>query len=204
MIWGVFISHAKEDKEDVARPLRNLLEERGLRVWLDEAQLQLGDNLNQKIDEGLAQSSFGVVILSHAFFSKYWTKKELGGFLARESTGGKVILPVWHDIEFSEIVSYSPSLAEKYAVSTKEGLEKVAEKILEATGKPGQFQSKQIVGRYASEFNFQFDRLERSIKVIESLSNETTWQHLINKRDLGSDEEWPSVTIMVRHLYPII
>ena len=70
MAWDVFISHASEDKEGVARPLATMLSERGCRVWLDETEQKLGDSLRAKIDSGLAQSRYGVVILSRSFFSK--------------------------------------------------------------------------------------------------------------------------------------
>ncbi len=53
MIYDVFISHASEDKEGVARPLARHLEALGLRVWLDECVLTLGDSLRRKIDAGL-------------------------------------------------------------------------------------------------------------------------------------------------------
>jgi hypothetical protein len=36
MLWDVFISHAGEDKDDVAPPLSSLLEASGLRIWIDE------------------------------------------------------------------------------------------------------------------------------------------------------------------------
>lgn len=53
MLWDVFISHAGEDKQDVARPLSEALTAAGLRVWLDEDELRLGDSLRGKIDQGL-------------------------------------------------------------------------------------------------------------------------------------------------------
>jgi hypothetical protein len=57
--WDAFISHASEDKDSVARPLANHLAGFGLKVWLDESELHLGDSLREKIDAGLAQSRFG-------------------------------------------------------------------------------------------------------------------------------------------------
>jgi len=39
MLWDVFISHASEDKDMVARPLARQLEAFGLRVGFDETQL---------------------------------------------------------------------------------------------------------------------------------------------------------------------
>ena len=42
----------------------------GLRVWYDTTARTLGDSLRGKINEGLARSDYGVVVLSHAFFAK--------------------------------------------------------------------------------------------------------------------------------------
>jgi hypothetical protein len=106
MLWDVFISHASEDKAIVARPLAQLLEAADLRVWLDEAQLRLGDSLRERIDEGLAQSRFGVVILSPAFFAKQWTQSELDGWFARETSDQKKILPVWHEIDKRVLLNF--------------------------------------------------------------------------------------------------
>ena len=66
--FDVFISHATEDKEEVARPLAVALDAEGLRVWYDEFELKIGDSLHRKIDNGIARSRFGVVIISPSFF----------------------------------------------------------------------------------------------------------------------------------------
>jgi TIR domain len=58
-IYDVFISHAFEDKADVARPLAQLLERSGLRVWFDEAELTPGNSLSSAIDAGLATPDMG-------------------------------------------------------------------------------------------------------------------------------------------------
>jgi hypothetical protein len=42
-LYDVFICHASEDKETVARPLAAALQARGWTVWLDELKLQIGD-----------------------------------------------------------------------------------------------------------------------------------------------------------------
>jgi hypothetical protein len=130
--YDVFICHASEDKEQVARPLAELLS-KNLRVWYDEFELRLGDSLRQKIDDGLANSKYGVVILSPSFFGKNWPQKELDGLVSREDGKQKVILPVWHDVTYTDVVSFSPILAGKYAVSTKDGLGIVVRKIWEVT-----------------------------------------------------------------------
>jgi AbiTii/TIR domain len=54
MNWDLFISHASEDKDDVARPLADKFIELGLSVWYDEYTLTVGDSLRRSIDRGLA------------------------------------------------------------------------------------------------------------------------------------------------------
>jgi hypothetical protein len=130
--WEVFICHASEDKEEIARPLANALDANGLSVWYDEFSLRVGDSLRQSIDHGLLRSKFGIVILSPQFFEKHWPQQELNGLATRELGKKKVILPIWHKVGFEEVRQYSPMLADRLAVSTDEGLEKVVQKIMEA------------------------------------------------------------------------
>jgi hypothetical protein len=125
-LWDVFISHAREDKERVARPLASLLKAAGLRVWIDENELQLGDSLRRKIDHALAGSRYGVVVLSPAFFAKEWPQRELDALSALGSESQKIILPVWHGVDQGFVARHSPTLADKLAVSTDRGLDQVA------------------------------------------------------------------------------
>jgi TIR domain len=125
----LFICHVSEDKSDFVAPLARKLREH-FDVWYDDFQLTLGDNLLQKITEGLTTSDFGVVVLSKAFFrKKKWAENELGGLFALETKTRKIILPVWKDVTEADVRSYSPILANKLAVSASEGLQKVVDEI---------------------------------------------------------------------------
>lgn len=130
---AVFLSHASEDKERIARPLAIALRERGLRVWYDEFVLEVGDSLRASIDEGLAISDFGVVILSPSFFAKRWTELELNALIARETAGDRdVVLPVWHDVDRPDVEAFSLTLADRVALPSSLGIEAVADKIVKA------------------------------------------------------------------------
>jgi hypothetical protein len=130
MQWDLFICHASEDKADIVRPLAKKLISHGLKVWYDDFALKLGDSLRRSIDEGLAKSRYGIVILSPSFFNKEWPQKELDGLVARERDGINVILPIWHKVKISDVVKYSPILADRIAANSSEGIESVTEKIL--------------------------------------------------------------------------
>lgn len=116
--FDAFISHATEDKDGLVRPLAERLAADGFRIWYDEFQLRLGDSLRRSIDRGLASSRFGIVVLSPSFFAKNWPQYELDGLVAREIAGGKIILPLWHKVSKDEVLSYSPTLADKVALNT--------------------------------------------------------------------------------------
>jgi signal transduction histidine kinase len=129
--WDLFISHATEDKDAFVRPLAQELQIAGFRVWFDEFSLTLGDSLTQSIDLGLAHSQFGLVVLSHQFFRKEWTKRELDGLVAREVSEGKVILPLWHGVTRDDVAQFSPTLADRIALDTAPGPKVVAKRIIQ-------------------------------------------------------------------------
>ena len=128
--FDLFISHASEDKDTIARPLYEALRARGISVWFDEAELTLGDSLRRKIDEGLARCRFGVVILSPKFLEKEWPQRELDGLVARETaTGTKALLPIWHDLDARTLLQYSPALADRLAVNSSKGIQALVTQI---------------------------------------------------------------------------
>jgi hypothetical protein len=131
--FDLFLSHAREDKEVIARPLYSALTAEGVAVWFDEAVLRMGDSLRQKIDEGLAKCRYGVVILSPRFLSKQWPQRELDGLVARETASGeKAILPIWHELDRDILMRYSPTLADRLAGKSEDGVPALVRMILDA------------------------------------------------------------------------
>jgi hypothetical protein len=118
--YDVFISHATEDKDAVVRPLAKALQDLGLSVWYDEFELHIGDSLRRKIDSGISNSRFGIVVLSPAFFAKSWPQYELDGLVTMEVSGKHVLLPLWHGVSKDEVMNYSASLADKVALRTSD------------------------------------------------------------------------------------
>lgn len=135
--FDVFISHTSEDKAEVVRPLATALRDAGLSVWYDEFELRIGDSLRRKIDKGLANSRFGVVVLSRAFFGRGWPEYELDGLVTRAVSGEQVLLPIWHNVTKREVMDYSSSLADRVARSTgTHTVEEIAAEIVNVIGNP--------------------------------------------------------------------
>lgn len=135
MPWDLFISHASDDKEVVAKPLTQALRQAGLSVWIDEEEIALGDSLLDSIQRGMSASRFAIVLFSPRFFAKVWAKAELAGFFQRELTGKKVILPVYYDISHEEVVKTVPILADRKAISWSDGIEAVVKAVVHALEK---------------------------------------------------------------------
>lgn len=129
----VFISHASEDKDGFVRGLAQGLRERGVDVWYDEFELKVGDSLRRSIDNGLAYSRFGIVVLSSAFFAKNWPQYELDGLVAKENAAGdKVILPIWHKVSKDEVMKQSSTLGDRVALNTGiQGLEEITDQLVD-------------------------------------------------------------------------
>ena|ERR1035437_6007415 len=110
--YDAFISHASEDKADFVEPLAIALRAMGLKIWFDKFSLKVGDSLHDSIESGLANSRFGVVVFSPHFFVKNWPRAELRGLYSREIDGQKIILPIWHKVTRSDVLSVLPILAD--------------------------------------------------------------------------------------------
>lgn len=129
-VWDVFISHASEDKDTFVKDLADELEKHGIKVWYDDFTLKVGDSLRQTIAKGLAESRFGIVVLSPNFFKKHWTHQELSALFAREKQDMKVILPIWLNLSVEEVAKLFPLLADRKAIHSNLGLDNIVNQLL--------------------------------------------------------------------------
>lgn len=134
--WDAFVSHASEDKEGVVRPLTHALKGMGVRIWLDAFEMRVGDGIRQKIDEGLANSRFGLIVASPHFFAKRWASAELDALF-----GLVEVLPVLHNLDEQELKRLSPLLAGKHCVSTTAGIAETAAVLAERIFTPATMSS---------------------------------------------------------------
>ena len=95
---GIFLSHTGVDKPFVRR-LRDDLKAHGVeRVWIDEAEIEIGDYLIAKIDEGMKLCRYIGLVLSNKSIQAPWVKKELDLAMNREISGGEVVvLPLLYE-----------------------------------------------------------------------------------------------------------
>lgn len=87
----IFLSHSHVDKP-FARKLAASLRSAGHGVWIDEAEINIGDSLVEKIREGLDQVDYVAAILSQASIDSPWVTRELDIASNREIEEGRVVV----------------------------------------------------------------------------------------------------------------
>jgi hypothetical protein len=93
----IFLSHNHNDKSFV-RELAKYLQQYGIEVWVDEAEIKVGDSLTDKVGKAITENAFfGVVISKHSAKSA-WVERELQIALQREFREKRVVvLPILLD-----------------------------------------------------------------------------------------------------------
>jgi tetratricopeptide (TPR) repeat protein len=116
--WDVFISHADADKPGFVELLASRLQRAGLQVWYGDYSLEWGASTTASIARGLAESRYGIVVLSRSYLREGGSLHQLRGLLHREINVGKTILPILHDISVEEVRKFDLSLADMHPLDT--------------------------------------------------------------------------------------
>jgi hypothetical protein len=80
---SIFLSHNYRDKP-FARALAQDLSAMGVKVWLDEAELKVGDSLITKVSAAIDQMQYLAVVLSPNSVASRWVREELNQALIRQ------------------------------------------------------------------------------------------------------------------------
>ncbi len=88
---SIFLSHSHADKP-FARRLAADLRVSGHTVWIDEAEINIGDSLVAKIREGIDQVDFVGAIISSSSVASEWVTRELDLASNREMREKRVVV----------------------------------------------------------------------------------------------------------------
>jgi len=111
----VFISYSSQDRPFVD-DLVNRLKAKLVDVWYDQIELRVGDSIVAKINQGLRDSDWLILVLSQASMKSKWVAEELTAAIALTVQKGAFVLPL-----LKEPVDIPPLLAgRKYADFTRD------------------------------------------------------------------------------------
>lgn len=130
--YQCFISYAGEDRP-LVKQLVNALVEKNIRVWWDKGQIRLGDKLTLKIDEGLASSKHGLIVVSRSFVAKQWPQAELRALAHRAVEGSsRAILPVLVGMDHDQFSRTYPLLADIVSTTYTGDIQALVSEIVDA------------------------------------------------------------------------
>ncbi|MEO1369557.1 MAG: TIR domain-containing protein, partial [Acidobacteriota bacterium] len=89
----IFLSHSSADIEPV-KAFATALEARGLEVWLDHWDIDIGVDFVDHINKGLDACDVGLVVLSQAAAESGWVRAELSAMTWASVEEGKPLIPV--------------------------------------------------------------------------------------------------------------
>jgi hypothetical protein len=132
----VFLCHAWDDRQGVAKDLCDLLVARNVSVWFSENDIGLGEPFLRAIDKGLAKSRIGIVLVTPALLKRLpaagVADKELSVLLARDQ-----LVPIVHNTTYEALRDVSPMLASRNGLDTAENtMAEVAAKLAELIALP--------------------------------------------------------------------
>ena len=115
----IFLCHAWDDRQGVAKELYDLLVVRDVSVWFSENDIGLGEPFLRAIDKGLAKSRIGIVLVTPALLKRLpaagVADKELSVLLARDQ-----LVPILHNTTYEALREVSPMLASRNGLETAE------------------------------------------------------------------------------------
>lgn len=132
--FQVFLSHAAEDKETIARPIFAACEKLGVKCFLDQEHINWGESFTAKIQTALAAAPVVLAIVTDNSVTKEWPLAEMNTALSLEIEGQKTVAAV---VVGRPDLSRLPLLRQKNYMLWKDDPETVAQRLQEIlTGRP--------------------------------------------------------------------
>ncbi|PNX68385.1 TIR-NBS-LRR resistance protein, partial [Trifolium pratense] len=113
--YDVFVTFRGEDtRNNITDFLFNALEEKGVLVFRDDTNLPKGESIGPELFRAIEDSQIFVVIFSMNYASSTWCLQELEKICECVQVSRKHILPVFYDVDPSEVRKQSGIFAEAF------------------------------------------------------------------------------------------
>jgi TIR domain len=119
-----FLSYSFDDRE-TAKKIAHALMAHGVATWWAEWEIQMGDSLRQKIDDGLSKCTHFLVLLTSGSIHKPWVNQEMDAGLVRRIIGAARFIPLRYGLSTKELPPLlsgmlSPEIGEDFNKSIRD------------------------------------------------------------------------------------
>jgi hypothetical protein len=103
MHYDVFVSFRGEDSRAFLSHPYSSLKNAGFYVFKDDEGVHAGDQISISLLQAISQSRICIVVLSRNYANSSWCMLELERILEISSTNGMVVVPVFYEVDPSEV-----------------------------------------------------------------------------------------------------
>ena len=86
--FRIFLSHSSLDKTLIDKIFLEL-QKSEINVWYDKYEIEYGDSITDKINEGLYNCGLGLICVSQNFLRSNWAKREMNYYLQKQISSGE-------------------------------------------------------------------------------------------------------------------
>lgn len=131
----VYLAHATEDKP-IAKPIAEGLVERGIPVWYDTWEIEYGDSLRRKMEQGLGNCTHFIVLLTKASIGKPWVNEEIDAGLMSAVEGSAKFIGLRHQLPLASLSPFLRTRLTPEFVPSPDGLDALASGIFGVSKRP--------------------------------------------------------------------
>lgn len=107
--YDVFLSFSGADtRYNFTDFLNRDLNNAGICVFMDDGKIEVGDEISEKIVQGIHNSKIYIPIISRTYPHRKWCLIELAHMMKNVSKGGKKIFPIFYKVEPGDVKRRTP------------------------------------------------------------------------------------------------
>ncbi|KAB2611967.1 TMV resistance protein N-like [Pyrus ussuriensis x Pyrus communis] len=115
--YHAFLSFRGQDtRKGFTDHLYKAMEQAGIHTFRDENEIERGENIESELDKAIQESQVSIIVFSKDYASSRWCLDELLKIVKRKKDDRRhVVLPVFYDVDPSDVRKQSGSFAEAFA-----------------------------------------------------------------------------------------
>ncbi|XP_052205028.1 disease resistance protein RPV1-like [Diospyros lotus] len=113
--YEVFLSfRGKDIRKTFISHLRTALVQAGIHTFIDDEEIEIGEDISSELKKAIEQSKISVVVFSKDYASSRWCLDELVKIVERMKSSRQVILPVFYDLHPSHVGKQTGTVGEAF------------------------------------------------------------------------------------------
>ncbi|CAH1431572.1 unnamed protein product [Lactuca virosa] len=124
--YGVFLSFRGEDTRNTfVGHLYSALEQEGIYTYKDDETLPRGESIRPSLMKAIEESQISVIVFSKNYCDSSWCLDELAYIMKCRDTRSQIVMPIFYDVDPSEVRKQKRKYAEAFAKHELENKTKV-------------------------------------------------------------------------------